>query len=56
MGDLLSVERDEAALVWRAQDERLPIEHRADVNPVALLGIVLVTAPRTNGSIVGGRR
>jgi hypothetical protein len=50
MGDLLAVERDEATLVWQAQAQGLPVEHRSDINPVALLGIVLVTAPRaTNG-------
>jgi hypothetical protein len=47
---LVSVERDESALVWRAMDERLPVEHRADINPVALLGVRLVTAPRMNPS------
>jgi hypothetical protein len=47
-GDLLAVERDEAALVWRAMDERLPVEHRADINPVALLSVRLVTAPAIN--------
>jgi hypothetical protein len=49
MGDLLSVERDESALTWRAMDERLPVEFRADINPLALLGLRLVTAP-LNGS------
>jgi hypothetical protein len=48
MGDLLSTERDESALVWRAMDERLPVEHRADVNPVALLGLRLVTTARVS--------
>ena len=38
MSDLLSVERDEAALTWQAQAQNLPIEHRSDINPVALLG------------------
>ncbi|OSI79310.1 hypothetical protein BSZ21_01530 [Bradyrhizobium canariense] len=38
MGDLLAVERDEAALVWPAQAQGLPVEHRADINPLALLG------------------
>jgi hypothetical protein len=38
MGDLLAVERDEAALVWRGMDERLTVEHIADINPAALLG------------------
>jgi hypothetical protein len=46
MGDLLAVERTEAALVWRAMSEKLPVEFRADINPQALLGIALVTAPR----------
>jgi hypothetical protein len=48
MGDLLAVERDECALVWQAQAQSLPIEHRADINPVALLGLRLVTTPRVN--------
>ena len=43
--DLFAVERDESALVWRAMDERLPVEHRADIDPRALLGVALVTAP-----------
>ena len=46
MGDLLAVERDEAALVWQAQSERMPVEHRADISPLALLGLRLITAPR----------
>ena len=51
MGDLLSVERDEAALVWRAMDERLPVEHRPDnVNPIALVGLVLVATPHATSS------
>ena len=44
--DLLSEERDECALVWRAQSENLPVEHRPDINPIALLGVKLTTAPR----------
>jgi hypothetical protein len=66
MGDLLSVERDESALVWRAMDEKLPVEHRADISPLALLGVALVTppradAPRTSADhaydiVLGGRR
>jgi hypothetical protein len=47
MGDLLAVERDEAALMWRAMDQRLPVEFRADINPIAVLGLKLVTV--TNG-------
>jgi hypothetical protein len=66
MGDLLAVERDECALVWQAQAQNLPCEHRSDINPVALLGLRLVTAPRApNGpssperasfDLIGGRR
>jgi hypothetical protein len=66
MGDLLAVERDESALLWRAMDERLPVEHRADCAPQAILQCRLVTAPRADvpqGSspmhawnIIGGRR
>ncbi|MET4277156.1 MULTISPECIES: hypothetical protein [unclassified Bradyrhizobium] len=48
MGDLLAVERDESALVWQAQAQGLPCEHRADVNPLALLGLRLVTVPRAD--------
>jgi hypothetical protein len=51
MGDILEQDRLEAALVWRAQDERLPIEHRADISPIALLGLRLVTV--TNGHETG---
>ena len=51
MGDLLNIERQEAALVWRGQSEGLPVEHRSDINPVALLGLRLVTAPRVDRSL-----
>jgi hypothetical protein len=34
----LSVGRDESALVWRAMDERLPVERRNDCVPQAILG------------------
>ena len=44
--DLLAVERDEAALAFRALSEGLPVEHRADISPLALLGLKLITAPR----------
>ena len=66
MGDLLVFERDEAALVWRALDERLPVEHRKDCSALAILQMRLVTAPQTSGSpgsslmhafdIIAGRR
>jgi hypothetical protein len=46
MADLLAVERDECALVWQAQAQNLPVEHRSDISPLALLGVRLVTAPR----------
>ena len=48
MGDLLAVERDECALVWQAQAQGLPVEHRADISPLALLGVKLVTTPRAD--------
>jgi hypothetical protein len=49
MGDLLEIERQEAAVVWRAMDERLPVEHRADCSPLAILQCRLITAPAVNG-------
>jgi hypothetical protein len=66
MGDLLSVEREESALVWLAQSQNLPCEFRHDISPVALLGLKLITTPRaTNAAstpelasfdLAGGRR
>jgi hypothetical protein len=65
MNDLIDIEKQEAELVFRGQSEGLPCEHRADINPVALLGLRLVTAPRAAPSgtspghawdIVRGRR
>jgi hypothetical protein len=44
MADLLDIERQEAALTWRAMDERLPVEFRGGISPQAILR--LVTAPR----------
>jgi hypothetical protein len=49
-GDLLNIERDEAALTWRALAQGQPVAWRADINPAALLGLLLVTAPASNGS------
>jgi hypothetical protein len=49
-GDLLDIERQEASLVWLAQSQNLPVEHRADVSAQALLGVALVTAPAVNPS------
>jgi hypothetical protein len=63
--DLLDIERQEAHWVWEAQKQNLPVEHRAHISPVALLGLQLVTAPRAappptspehGYNIVGGRR
>ena len=66
MGDLLDIERQEAALVWRAMDEKLPAEHRHDCSPQAVLQVRLVTVPRaidgpstsplTFDIVLGGRR
>ena len=50
MGDLLAVERDECALVWQAQAQNLPCEHRADCAPVAILNLALIAAPRSVAS------
>lgn len=49
MSDLLAVERDESWFVWRGMDERQPVFHRSDINPLALLSLKLVTAHPTNG-------
>ena len=63
--DLLAVERDESALVFKAWADGLPCEHRSDCSPLALLGLRLVTAPRAappptspehGYNIVSGRR
>ncbi|WP_354209566.1 MULTISPECIES: hypothetical protein [unclassified Bradyrhizobium] len=45
-GDLLAVERDESWLVWSAQGAGLPVEHRGDCSPLAILQVRLVTTPR----------
>jgi hypothetical protein len=50
MGDLLDVERQEAALVWTAQAQGLPVEHRSDCAPQAILKCRLVNQPRANPS------
>jgi hypothetical protein len=47
MSDLLEIERQEAELCWRAQRENLPIEHRGDCAPLALLGLKLITPAHT---------
>jgi hypothetical protein len=45
MGDLLAVEREESFWVWQTQAQGLPVEHRSDINPLALLGVRLITPP-----------
>ena len=47
MNDILATERDEAALTWRAMEERLPVEFRPDIDPCAVLGLKMITV--TNG-------
>jgi hypothetical protein len=44
--DLLAVERAEAALVWQAQAQNLPCEHRSDCSPLAILNCQLACVPR----------
>jgi hypothetical protein len=66
VGDLIATERDICSLIWRGQAERLPVEFPADISPLALLGLRLITAPRgeTRGSsaahggfnLIGGAR
>ena len=48
--DLLSAERDEAWCVWRAIDDKLPVEHRSDCSPLAILQVQLITTPRADAS------
>ena len=50
MGDLLAVEREESALVWLAQQNLLPCEHRADCAPQCILGVQLLVTPRADAS------
>jgi hypothetical protein len=44
LSDLLAVEHDEAALTWRAINEKMPIEFRDDISAAALLGVEVVVA------------
>ncbi|MGB7013346.1 MAG: hypothetical protein WBD97_23485, partial [Pseudolabrys sp.] len=62
--DLLATEREECSWLWKAMDEKLPVAFRGDTNPVALLGLQLVSATpdQSRGSswqhalsIIGGR-
>lgn len=45
MADLLDIERQEAALTWRALSEKLPVEFRSGIAPQAVLGLNVVTKP-----------
>jgi hypothetical protein len=49
MSDLLATERDLSSLIWRGQAEGLQVEF-GEINPVAILGLKLVTAPRADPS------
>ena len=46
MAHLLAVERDECFFVWMAMSQNLPVEFRADTNPLAILSVRLVTAAK----------
>jgi hypothetical protein len=46
ISDILANDRDESWLTWRAMDERLPVEFRADCSPAAILSVQVVTVPR----------
>jgi len=48
--DLLAVERDESSLVWMALEQNLPVFHRVDCAPEAILQCTLVAAPRETPS------
>ena len=48
--DLLDIERQEAALTFKAWAEGLQLDPRADLDPVAVLNVVLVVAPAVNPS------
>jgi hypothetical protein len=53
--DLLATERAESDLVWMAQSQGLPVEHRSDVSVLALLGMKLIAAPGLEPRTDGGR-
>ena len=66
-GDLLAVEREESFFVWQAQAQNLPVEHRFDCDPRAILQIELLVTPRATElppssperagfDLIGGRR
>ena len=43
--DALTIERSECALIWHAEGQGEVIDFRSDTNPLAVLGLRLVTAP-----------
>ena len=49
-GDLLAVEYDLGAMVWRGLDEKLPCWFADDQNPMTVIGAQLVTHLAVNGS------
>ena len=50
LGDLLTCERDESWLVWTALAQSLPVFHRNDCSPLAILQCRLITAAAVNAS------
>ena len=55
MSELLVVERRQVALVWEGMRQGLPVTHRPDCDPKAILGVVAVvrpTAPQPRSSVV----
>ena len=65
-GDLLAIERDESFVVWTAQGQGVPAEHRSDCSPQEILGCQLIRVPavvssgsspeRAGYDLVGRRR
>jgi hypothetical protein len=51
LSDILANDRAESFFVALAQSQNLPVEHRSEINPLALLGLRLVTAPRAVPSL-----
>ncbi|MGJ5180393.1 hypothetical protein ACQR16_24495 [Bradyrhizobium oligotrophicum] len=48
--DKLAIERSEASLVWSLQRDGLPVEHRTDADPRAVLGVELQVIAKPEGS------
>jgi hypothetical protein len=47
MSQMLACDRELSELIWLAQAQNLPVEFRPDANPLAVLGLALVTTPHT---------